>query len=84
MYKQEGVKQTTAERVKFLVKKITEDIFKNIKRGIFENHKTIFSFLIDINILKSKGIVTDDVSSFAINRGQIPGAKIEPPDQIYK
>ena len=53
-------KQTITERVKFLVKKITEDIFKNIKRGIFESCKTIFSFLIDINILKSKGIVTDD------------------------
>ena len=60
MFKQEGVKQTLAERVKFLEKKITEDIFKNIKRGIFEHHKTLFSFLIDINILKFNKIVTDD------------------------
>ena len=49
MYKQEGVKQTITERVKFLV-----------------SHKTIFIFLIDINILKSKGIVTDDEFSLFV------------------
>ena len=66
MYKQEGVKQTLLERVNFLKRKITEDIFKNIKRGIFENHKTLFSFLIDINILKFNKIVKDDEFSLFV------------------
>ena len=66
MFKQEGVKQTLLERVNFLKKKITEDIFKNIKRGIFENHKTLFSFLIDINILKFHKIVTDEEFSLFV------------------
>ena len=84
MYKQEGLKQTIVERVKFLVKKITEDIFKNIKRGIFESHKTIFSFLIDINILKSKGIVSEDeFSLFVKGPASDNNEKPENPDKTF-
>ena len=84
MFKQEGVKQSNAERVKFLVKKITEDIFKNIKRGIFESHKTIFSFLIDISILKSQNIVTDDeFSLFVKGPASDNNEKPENPDKSF-
>ena len=84
MFKPEGVKQTTEERVQFLVKKITEDIFKNIKRGIFENHKTLFSFLIDINILKSKGVVTEDeFSLFVKGPASDNNEKPENPDKTF-
>lgn len=48
------------ERVGILEKKITEDIYKNIKRGIFESHKTIFSFLIAIYIKKVAGEIKDE------------------------
>jgi dynein heavy chain len=48
------------ERVIILEKKITEDIYKNIKRGIFESHKTIFSFLIAIYIQKVKDEIKDE------------------------
>ena len=83
MYKQEGVKQTLLERVKFLVKKITEDIFKNIKRGIFEHHKTLFSFLIDINILKYNKIVTDDEFSLFV-KGPSSSDNTEKPENPDK
>ena len=83
MYKQEGVKQTILERVKFLVKKITEDIFKNIKRGIFEHHKTLFSFLIDINILKYNKIVTDDEFSLFV-KGPSSSDNTEKPENPDK
>ena len=65
MYKEEN-SPNTKERVKFLERKITEDIYKNIKRGIFESHKTIFSFLIDVNIRKDKGEITDEEFSFFV------------------
>jgi len=48
------------ERVAILERKITEDIYKNIKRGIFESHKTIFSFLIAIYIKKVSGEIKDE------------------------
>ena len=83
MFKQEGVKQTLAERVKFLERKITEDIFKNIKRGIFENHKTLFSFLIDINILKYNKIVTEDEFSLFV-KGPSSSDNTEKPENPDK
>ena len=64
-YKEENSK-TNEERVKFLEKKITEDIYKNIKRGIFESHKTVFSFLIDINIRKERGEISEEEFSLFV------------------
>ncbi len=52
--------ESVQERVKILEKKITEDIYRNIKRGIFESHKTIFSFLISIYIKKISGEIKDE------------------------
>ena len=48
------------ERVIILEKKITEDIYKNIKRGVFESHKTIFSFLISIYIKRNNKEIKDE------------------------
>jgi len=48
------------ERVRILEKAITEDIYKNIKNGIFESHKTIFSFMILIYIKKREGKIKDE------------------------
>ena len=64
-YKEEQ-SNSTSERVDFLERKITEDIYKNIKRGLFEAHKYIFSFLIIVNILKDKRIISEDEWSFFI------------------
>ena len=83
MFKQEGVKQSLSERVKFLEKKITEDIFKNIKRGIFEHHKTVFSFLIDINILKYNKIITNDEFSLFV-KGPSSSDNTEKPENPDK
>ena len=65
LYKDEGSPDVKS-RVAFLERKITEDIYKNIKRGIFETHKAIFSFLIDINIQKAQGKISDDEWAFFI------------------
>ena len=67
LFKDESMNENNVDkRVKFLEKKVTEDIYKNIKRGIFESHKTIFSFLIDINIRKFKSEISDEDFSFFI------------------
>ncbi|MCQ2815716.1 MAG: AAA family ATPase, partial [archaeon] len=64
-YKEEQSK-TIEDRVQFLVKKITEDIFKNIKRGLFESHKSIFSFLIITSILKNDEIISENEWNFFV------------------
>jgi dynein heavy chain len=73
------------ERVAILEKAITEDIYKNTKRGIFESHKTLFSFLIAIYIKrKAKLISEEDWNLFlkgpiSFNKEEMP----ENPDKTY-
>ena len=62
--KRKGIINTVSQRVDLLEKKITKDIFRNIKRGIFENHKTIFSFLIAIYIKKTANVIKDEDWNF--------------------
>jgi len=40
------------KRLENLIDKITKVIFTNVTRGLFEQHKMIFSFLIAIGIEK--------------------------------
>ena len=40
------------ERIKGLIDNITRHIFTNVCRGLFEEHKLIFSFIISVNIKK--------------------------------
>ena len=62
--KRKRVANSVEERVGILERKITKDIFKNIKRGIFESHKTIFSFLIAIYIKKAANIIKEEDWNF--------------------
>jgi dynein heavy chain len=39
------------DRINILIRNITETIFENICRGLFNNHKRIFSFLLAAKIL---------------------------------
>lgn len=73
------------ERVEILERKITEDIYKNIKRGIFESHKTIFSYLIAVYIKKVANVITDDEWNFFL-KGPSAFDKtdlLENPDKNY-
>jgi dynein heavy chain len=40
-----------SDRINILISNITETIFENICRGLFNNHKRIFSFLLAAKIL---------------------------------
>ena len=43
--------ETQVDRIQTLIKNITLVIFENICRGLFNNHKRIFSFLITAKII---------------------------------
>ena len=45
------------ERLKYVIENITNLIYTNVCRGLFENHKLIFSFLIAANINKRQDIL---------------------------
>ena len=62
--KRKRIPNTVEERVQILEEKITKDIFNNVKRGIFESHKTIFSFLIAIYIKKTANIIKEEDWNF--------------------
>jgi dynein heavy chain len=46
----------TEQRVKFIVKKLTEHVYKYIVRGLFEKHKTAFILLVCFKILTEEKI----------------------------
>jgi len=50
---------TKEQRILSLIKAVTEVIFKNVCRGLFNQHKLIFSFLIGAEILKQKEEIAD-------------------------
>jgi dynein heavy chain len=47
------------ERINILINSITEFVFMNICRGLFNVHKLIFSFLITSQILRREGMIAD-------------------------
>ncbi|RKP20476.1 dynein heavy chain 6, axonemal, partial [Rozella allomycis CSF55] len=61
-----------------LCENITISIFNNVSRGLFEQHKLIFSFLICIEILKEKGLITDAEWNFFL-RGNVSIQTKPPP-----
>lgn len=48
-------KESYDERIALLIKNITEMMYTNVSRGLFEAHKTIYSFLITCNIRRNSG-----------------------------
>ena len=46
------------ERCNLLIENITKSIYKNVCRGLFESHKSIFSFLIAASVHRKAGNIT--------------------------
>lgn len=52
-------------------------IYDNISRGLFENHKLIFSFLLALSVERQEGRVTEDEFGF-LTRGAVGTVKAKP------
>ncbi|OMJ95933.1 hypothetical protein SteCoe_485 [Stentor coeruleus] len=50
---------TLKERIELLEKSVTETVYTNVCRGLFNCHKLIFSFLISAQILKDQNQIND-------------------------
>ena len=62
---------TLEERIEILIKAVTEVIFSNVCRGLFNSHKLIFSFLISSQILRDQGEIEDQEWSFLLKWASI-------------
>ena len=51
--------ENLSERITILEKSVTEIVYSNVCRGLFNSHKLIFSFLISAQILRDQGVITD-------------------------
>ncbi|OMJ88621.1 hypothetical protein SteCoe_9401 [Stentor coeruleus] len=51
--------KTLQERIDLLEKSVTEVVYANVCRGLFNSHKLIFSFLISVQVLKDKGFINE-------------------------
>ena len=48
-----------SKRLQILLKASTETIYTNVARGLFEQHKLIFSFMLCVDILREEGTITN-------------------------
>lgn len=73
------------DKVEILINTITRDMFSNIKRGIFERHKTLYSLLIITAIKKDEYKITpDEWALFVKGPDAMPNLDIYPnPDKDY-
>jgi len=52
--------RTRDKRIKALVDSITYVCFNNVRRGLFERHKLIFSVILCLKILERDGIIESE------------------------
>ncbi|KAJ2954382.1 hypothetical protein O0L34_g2646 [Tuta absoluta] len=65
------------KRLEILYREITLYIYRNVSRGLFERHKLVFSFLLNMAIYLNAGNVTSEQWNFVL-RGSA-GTKVVPP-----
>ncbi|XP_021206053.2 dynein axonemal heavy chain 6 isoform X1 [Bombyx mori] len=64
-------------RLEILHREITLNVYRNVSRGLFERHKLVFSFLLNMAVYLNDGLVTMDEWNFVL-RGPA-GTKVVPP-----
>lgn len=53
-------------RLEILYREITLSVYRNVSRGLFERHKLVFSFLLNMAIYLDAGLVTPDQWNFIL------------------
>ncbi|XP_026758308.2 dynein axonemal heavy chain 6 [Galleria mellonella] len=64
-------------RLEILLREITLSVYRNVSRGLFERHKLVFSFLLNMAVYLNIGLVEYDQWNFIL-RGPA-GTKLVPP-----
>ncbi|XP_049884905.1 dynein axonemal heavy chain 6 [Pectinophora gossypiella] len=69
--------ESLEKRLEILHREITLSVYRNVSRGLFERHKLVFSFLLNMAIYIDAGLVKQDQWNFIL-RGAA-GTKVVPP-----
>lgn len=81
--RQDHPKQSIEERINQLKHDELKAIFENVSRGLFENHKIIFSFLLATSIEKQEGRISQTDMSF-LTRGRVGAVPYkEKPNDVF-
>ncbi|CAD8108771.1 unnamed protein product [Paramecium sonneborni] len=70
------------DRLLYLEETITQTVFKDICRGLFQQHRKIFSFLICAQVQRQNGSISNAAWNLLL-RDQIPSTPIINPDKIF-
>ncbi|KAI8430873.1 hypothetical protein MSG28_001006 [Choristoneura fumiferana] len=65
------------KRLEILYREITLSVYQNVSRGLFERHKLVFSFVLNMAIYLNAGTISQDQWNFVL-RGAA-GTKVVPP-----
>jgi len=71
------------KRLEILIAFITDFMYKNVCRGLFEKHKLIFSFLICSSIQRNLGNITTAEWNFILRGAPPAEAKVKNPDPTF-
>jgi dynein heavy chain len=63
--------QELSVHVEWLCSNIMISVFRNVSRGLFEQHKVIFSFMICVSVMRDRKEISDDDWNFFL-RGSLP------------
>lgn len=53
-------------RLEILLREITLSVYRNVSRGLFERHKLVFSFLLNMAVFLHAGLVRHDQCDFIL------------------
>ena len=54
------------ERLEILHREITLSVYRNVSRGLFERHKLVFSFLLNMAIYLHAGLVSQEQWNYVL------------------
>eukprot|EP01135_Chromosphaera_perkinsii_P012097 Nk52_evm35s2579 gene=Nk52_evmTU35s2579 len=64
------------ERIKTLIANITSAIYRNISRGLFEEHKLMYSFMNCVQIMRNRNEISTDEWNFFLRGSSIVGKEV--------
>jgi dynein heavy chain, axonemal len=79
---QSSKSEVLEERIEILKEKITETLYINICRGLFERHKLLYSFLICTSIQRKAGHINELAWSFLLRGAGIFNKSEQPQKKV--
>ncbi|KAI9190457.1 hypothetical protein H9P43_001891 [Blastocladiella emersonii ATCC 22665] len=70
--------QELSEHVAYLCDDIMMSVFRNVSRGLFEQHKVIFSLMMCVSVMRDRGDISDDEWNYMLRGATTVGGELPP------